>query len=145
MTTDELNKARLVGLVILIVPPLFWAGNFVVGRAARADVPPMMLAFARHFVAFGFLLPFGWAIPATVLGNTLAASQNIVRRPGSIQPVYLHRPALDYRFQRPVAQLNHSRADHAVQRSFLSASIKPMANDRPFAVMYRGNGHHSSW
>lgn len=55
------NSARLLDQFLLILPPLFWAGNFVVGRAARGDVPPMMLAFARHFVALVFLLPFGWA------------------------------------------------------------------------------------
>ena len=51
---------QLLGFLALILPPLLWAGNFVVGRAARAEVPPMMLAFARHFVALVFLLPFGW-------------------------------------------------------------------------------------
>jgi drug/metabolite transporter (DMT)-like permease len=46
---------------LLILPPLLWAGNFVVGRLASADIPPVMLAFARHFIALAFLLPFGWA------------------------------------------------------------------------------------
>lgn len=55
------NSQVFLDRLVLIVPPLFWAGNFVVGRAARGDVPPMMLAFARHFVALMFLLPFGWA------------------------------------------------------------------------------------
>jgi drug/metabolite transporter (DMT)-like permease len=57
----ECGSARLLGWFVLIVPPLFWAGNFVVGRAARGEVPPVMLAFARHLVALVFLLPFGWA------------------------------------------------------------------------------------
>jgi drug/metabolite transporter (DMT)-like permease len=55
------NRTHLLGWIVLILPPLFWAGNFVVGRAARGEVPPMMLAFARHLVALAFLLPFGWA------------------------------------------------------------------------------------
>lgn len=54
------KSTQLLGLFVLILPPLFWAGNFAVGRAARNDVPPMMLAFARHFIALAFLLPFGW-------------------------------------------------------------------------------------
>jgi drug/metabolite transporter (DMT)-like permease len=54
------NATQLLGWVALVLPPLFWAGNFVVGRAVGGDVPPMMLAFARHFVALIFLLPFGW-------------------------------------------------------------------------------------
>jgi drug/metabolite transporter (DMT)-like permease len=55
------NTAQLVGWLVLVLPPLLWAGNFVVGRAVCDDVPPMMLAFARHLVAIAFLLPFGWA------------------------------------------------------------------------------------
>lgn len=54
------HAARELGWFMLLLPPLFWAGNFVAGRAARDDVPPIMLAFARHFVALAFLLPFGW-------------------------------------------------------------------------------------
>jgi drug/metabolite transporter (DMT)-like permease len=54
------NTTRLLGWFVPVLPPLFWAANFVVGRAVRDDVPPMMLAFARHFVAMAFLLPFGW-------------------------------------------------------------------------------------
>nr|WP_264658776.1 DMT family transporter [Azospirillum canadense] len=45
----------------LALPPLLWAGNFVVGRAASQDVPPMMLACARQLIALLILLPFGWA------------------------------------------------------------------------------------
>jgi drug/metabolite transporter (DMT)-like permease len=55
------SKSQLAGWLILIVPPLFWAGNFVVGRASRGDVPPMLLAFSRHFLALLCLLPFGWS------------------------------------------------------------------------------------
>jgi drug/metabolite transporter (DMT)-like permease len=55
------GSAQRLDQLVLILPPLFWAGNFVVGRAASEEVPPIMLAFARHFVALVFLLPFGWA------------------------------------------------------------------------------------
>lgn len=61
MGIDTGRKADRSGWLILLLPPLFWAGNFIVGRAVREDVPPMMLAFARHVVAFACLLPFGWA------------------------------------------------------------------------------------
>jgi len=56
----------LIGLLpaslVLAVPPLLWAGNFVVGRAVRDDVPPLTLAFLRHLVAFVCLLPIAWPI-----------------------------------------------------------------------------------
>ncbi len=47
--------------VLLVMPPLFWAGNFVLGRAVRADVPPVGLAFWRW--AVGSLLIVGVAWP----------------------------------------------------------------------------------
>jgi len=46
----------LVGLFILALPPLFWAGNFVVGRATRFDLPPVTLAFGRWLIAISCLL-----------------------------------------------------------------------------------------
>jgi drug/metabolite transporter (DMT)-like permease len=47
--------------VLLAFPPLLWAGNFVVGRALRGDVPPMTLAFVRQLIALVCLLPFAWS------------------------------------------------------------------------------------
>ena len=55
--------ARLYDLPYLLLPlaPLFWSGNFILGRAVRATLPPIGLAFWRWFVAsiiiFGFALP----------------------------------------------------------------------------------------
>lgn len=37
--------------LLLILAVLFWAGNFIVGRAVRADIPPIALAFYRWVVA----------------------------------------------------------------------------------------------
>lgn len=47
--------------LILIVPPLCWAGNFVIGRALHADIPPATLTFWRWAVAAGVLVPFAAA------------------------------------------------------------------------------------
>ncbi len=60
--SGKYGSHALMGWVALALPPLIWAGNFVVGRAASADVPPMMLAFARHLIAMLVLLPFSWAM-----------------------------------------------------------------------------------
>lgn len=38
----------------------FWAGNFVLGRAVRADFPPIALAFWRWTAAALIILPFVW-------------------------------------------------------------------------------------
>ncbi len=38
---------------------LFWAGNFIVGKAASIiDIPPISLNFYRWFLAWLVLLPF---------------------------------------------------------------------------------------
>jgi len=42
----------------LLLPPLLWAGNFVVGRAVRNELTPMTLSLARWVIAFACLLPF---------------------------------------------------------------------------------------
>ncbi|MCJ2183068.1 DMT family transporter [Novosphingobium sp. 1949] len=45
----------LLGLVMLL-----WAGNSIVGRAVRADIPPFTLAFGRWLIAVAVLAPFAW-------------------------------------------------------------------------------------
>lgn len=43
--------------VLLTVPPLMWAGNAVVGRLVRNDIPPMALNALRWLIAFLLLAP----------------------------------------------------------------------------------------
>jgi len=43
---------------ILLLPPLFWSGNFVVGRAIAGQAPAIGLSFWRWFLAAIILLPF---------------------------------------------------------------------------------------
>jgi drug/metabolite transporter (DMT)-like permease len=45
---------------LLLLSPLFWAGNLLLGRAYGSELPPFGLAFWRWIVALGFLLPFVW-------------------------------------------------------------------------------------
>lgn len=53
--------ARAWPYLILLLPPLFWAGNFVVGRAFSADLGAITLSFYRWAFALCILLPV--AIP----------------------------------------------------------------------------------
>lgn len=46
--------------LLLILAPLFWSGNFVLGRAVRADVPPIGLAFWRWCGGSILVLSFAW-------------------------------------------------------------------------------------
>ncbi|MBL4747552.1 MAG: EamA family transporter, partial [Magnetovibrio sp.] len=50
--------AKMPPSLMLILSALFWGGNFVVGRWAHADIPPIGLTFWRWSVAAIILLPF---------------------------------------------------------------------------------------
>ncbi|WP_375749645.1 DMT family transporter [Vibrio sp. HN007] len=52
------NKAVWVSVILLALPPLFWAGNFIVGRSVRGEIPPVSLSFYRWLIAAIILLPF---------------------------------------------------------------------------------------
>jgi drug/metabolite transporter (DMT)-like permease len=46
--------------LLLVLATLFWSGNFVLGRAVRADVPPIGLAFWRWCGGSILVLNFAW-------------------------------------------------------------------------------------
>jgi drug/metabolite transporter (DMT)-like permease len=46
--------------LLLTLANLFWAGNWIVGRGMRADVPPIALSFWRWIIALACLLPLAW-------------------------------------------------------------------------------------
>jgi drug/metabolite transporter (DMT)-like permease len=46
--------------LLLTLANLFWAGNWIVGRGMRAEVPPIALSFWRWIIALAFLLPLAW-------------------------------------------------------------------------------------
>ena len=46
--------------LLLILTTLFWAGNFVLGRAVTTVIPPITLSFWRWALALLLLLPFSW-------------------------------------------------------------------------------------
>ncbi|NEX61034.1 DMT family transporter [Noviherbaspirillum galbum] len=48
--------------LMLLVPPLLWAGNAIVGRLVHDMVPPIMLNFLRWVIALLILLPLGQSI-----------------------------------------------------------------------------------
>jgi drug/metabolite transporter (DMT)-like permease len=50
---------------LLLLPPLLWAGNAVVGRLLVGSVPPLMLNLLRWSLALAILLVLGWPAVAT--------------------------------------------------------------------------------
>ena len=50
--------------LLLTLTALFWSGNIVLGRAIRADVPPLALAFWRWVVSLLLTLPFALPHPS---------------------------------------------------------------------------------
>jgi drug/metabolite transporter (DMT)-like permease len=57
--TQKLTPATAL---LLLVPPLLWAGNAVVGRMINDQVPPVTLNLLRWLLAGLILLPLGWPI-----------------------------------------------------------------------------------
>jgi drug/metabolite transporter (DMT)-like permease len=53
-----LSRRRVYAMLTIVL--LLWAGNSIVGRAVRDDIPPLSLAFFRWTGAFALLLPFAW-------------------------------------------------------------------------------------
>ncbi len=45
---------------LLALATLFWSGNFVLGRAIHADIPPIALSFWRWTIAFCVVIYFAW-------------------------------------------------------------------------------------
>lgn len=52
-----MRRLHLNPYLLLTLASLFWAGNMVMGRGLRADLPPVGLAFWRWVVAFLCVLP----------------------------------------------------------------------------------------
>ena len=57
MSTD---RRQLIAFALLGLVMILWAGNTIVARAVRFDVPPLTLAFVRWAGASLILLPFAW-------------------------------------------------------------------------------------
>ncbi|MBB5216943.1 DMT family transporter [Parapusillimonas granuli] len=49
-------------VLLLLVPPLLWAGNAVVGRLVIEMIPPITLNFLRWLIAAVFVIPLGYSV-----------------------------------------------------------------------------------
>ena len=58
--------------LLLALATLFWAGNIVIARAMRADIPPVAMAFWRWSIAFAVVMPFAF--------RTLVRHRDVLRR-----------------------------------------------------------------
>ncbi|MCH8551753.1 MAG: DMT family transporter [Natronospirillum sp.] len=56
--TDSQVPSRWLAYGLLCATTLFWGGNFVLGRAVSADIPPVALAWWRWVLALLVILPF---------------------------------------------------------------------------------------
>jgi drug/metabolite transporter (DMT)-like permease len=56
----RLRQALLSPILLLALTQLFWAGNWVVGRAVREEVPPIALTFWRWVIALALIAPLAW-------------------------------------------------------------------------------------
>ena len=63
------HKLTPTTIFLLVIPPLLWAGNAIVGRLVHEMVPPITLNLIRWVLAFLILLPLAYRIfkPDSVL------------------------------------------------------------------------------
>lgn len=54
----RVSRGVLIAYALAALATVFWSGNWVLGRAVRADVPPLGLNFWRWTMAAAVLLPF---------------------------------------------------------------------------------------
>ncbi len=54
----KLTEHRYFPYLIMIIPPLLWAGNFIVGKAVSDQHAPLGLSFWRWFLASMIFVPF---------------------------------------------------------------------------------------
>ena len=63
MSAPSSHRLTPATLALLLIPPLMWAGNAVVGRLMQGVVPPVTLNFLRWVLALLMLLPVaGWVL-----------------------------------------------------------------------------------
>src|SRR5262245_45263320 len=56
----RLGAALRSPTLALPLAALFWSGSFVVGRALREEIDPVLITFARWFISLLLFLPFVW-------------------------------------------------------------------------------------
>lgn len=56
----EMRKHSAWVYLLMILPPLFWAGNATLARFVADMIPPVALSFWRWVIALSVLAPFTW-------------------------------------------------------------------------------------
>jgi drug/metabolite transporter (DMT)-like permease len=69
MSGTPRGARRVSPYLLLTLTPLFWAVNWIIGRALHQDVPPMAMTFFRWLFAVVILAPF--ALPHVLRQRTL--------------------------------------------------------------------------
>ena len=134
--------------LLLTLTTLFWSGNMVLGRAIRADIPPMTLAFWRWAIALALVLPLalphlrsqwpqlrkGWK-PVLILGVLGVGGYNTL--------AYV---ALQYTAATNAVLLNSfiPIATIALSWLFLKKHLRRIEGHRCRTVVRRGGDHRAA-
>jgi drug/metabolite transporter (DMT)-like permease len=62
LTTKTFDRRIALAVLLLVVAPMFWAGNIVIARAYRAELPPFGTTYWRWTLAAIVFLPFVWPL-----------------------------------------------------------------------------------
>jgi drug/metabolite transporter (DMT)-like permease len=117
---------------LLLLPPLFWAGNAVVGRALVGHFPPLALSFWRWTLAFLILLPFA--------SRAIRAHHEVIRAHWRVLATVSFLGVACYNSLQYVALQTSS----AVNATLISAS-GPVAGLVIGALFYQSRVSHRQW
>lgn len=53
------HPLNFITVLMLVIPPLLWAGNAIVGRMVSELIPPILFNFMRWVIALAILIPLG--------------------------------------------------------------------------------------
>ena len=60
MNNAHHKKQIWIGVGLALLATIIWAGNFIIARGVRKEIPPVALAFYRWLTATIVILPFAW-------------------------------------------------------------------------------------
>ncbi len=60
MATARRSRPRPIPYLLLVLPPLFWAGHILFARITIDEIPPVQLSFSRWLLAGLIIFPLTW-------------------------------------------------------------------------------------
>ena len=78
LTLAEMKPNSKWVYLLMVLPPLFWAGNSTLARFVADQIPQITFAFWRWVIALSILIPFTWSHVKTDWPEIKKGGRNII-------------------------------------------------------------------